>query len=229
MSRLNWKTYAFEFLSIFVAVISAFALTNWDDRRRDRHTEVKILTEIRNGLEKDISDIEVNQGGHNFGIKACRYFRRLAQGQTVELDSLTNYYFSLTRDYISIQNNSGYESLKSNGLGTIRNDSLRLGIIGVYEYEFSNLKKLEEDYQEMQFHASFFHPINDILSPHLIFLDNGGLSIEMPLRLAPTEKKAILSYLWKIETNRGFVLRYYGDIEEKINEVVQKINVEIAK
>lgn len=59
MSKLNWKTYAFEFLSIFVAVISAFALTNWDDKRRDRHTEVKILTEIRNGLEKDIKDVQI--------------------------------------------------------------------------------------------------------------------------------------------------------------------------
>lgn len=228
MSKLNWKTYAFEFLSIFVAVISAFALTNWNDKRRDRHTEVKILSEIRNGLEKDITDIETNLLGHEYGLKACHYFRRLAQGQSVVLDSFTNYYFSLTRDYISIQNSSGYESLKSKGLGTIRNDSLRLDIISLYEYDFSNLRKLEEEYEEMQFHNSFFHPINDILSPYLLFLENKKLSIQIPLNLPLAERKAVLSYLWKIEVNRSFVLGFYGDIEQKINEVVQEINEEIA-
>lgn len=229
MSNPHWRTYAFEFLSIFVAVISAFALTNWNEQRRDRHTEVKILTEIRNGLEKDIADIQLNLGGHDYGIKACQYFRNLATGKTVDLDSFTLYYFNLTRDFISIQNSSGYESLKSKGLGTIHNDSLRLDIISIYEYEFSNLKKLEEDYREMQFHSSFFHAINDILSPHLIFLDNGSLTIETPLRLVPRARKALLTYLWKIEMNRKFVLNYYGDIEDKIIETVDKINEEIAK
>ena len=41
--------YTFEFLSIFIAVISAFALNNWNDNRRDRLAENKILTEIYNG------------------------------------------------------------------------------------------------------------------------------------------------------------------------------------
>ncbi|MCC7526191.1 MAG: hypothetical protein IT250_15280 [Chitinophagaceae bacterium] len=32
----NWGKYAFEFLSIFIAVVSAFALENWGQERRDR-------------------------------------------------------------------------------------------------------------------------------------------------------------------------------------------------
>ncbi len=227
MSKLNWKTYAFEFISIFVAVVAAFALTNWDDRRRDRHTEVKILTEIRNGLEKDIKDVQLNLQGHKVGIKACQFVRRLATGQTVDRDSFTNYYFNLTRDFISIQNSSGYESLKSNGLGTIRNDSLRLQIIDIYEYDFRNMEKLEEDYKEMQYHQSFFHPINDILSPHLKFPEGGQIQIEGSLDLTPKDRQLLLSYLWKIEVNRNFVQRFYGDIEGKIQNVINSIETEI--
>ena len=52
----NWKKYTFEFLSIFIAVSSAFALNNWNDNRRDRNAERKILEEIYNGLEKDLDD-----------------------------------------------------------------------------------------------------------------------------------------------------------------------------
>ena len=50
----NWKEYGFEFLSIFIAVLAAFALNNWNENRRDKHTEHKILTEISNGLENTI-------------------------------------------------------------------------------------------------------------------------------------------------------------------------------
>lgn len=229
MSKLNWKTYAFEFLSIFVAVISAFALTNWDDRRRDRHTEVKILAEIRNGLEKDIKDVQLNLQGHALGIKACQFVRNMANGQVINRDSFPMYYFNLTRDFISIQNSSGYESLKSNGLGTIRNDSLRLQIIDIYEYDFRNMEKLEEDYKEMQYHSSFFRPINDLISPYFEFDEGGQIQIQVPLDLTPKNKQLLLSYLWKIEVNRNFVQRFYGDIENKIQNVIDAIEEEIQQ
>ncbi|WP_417612232.1 hypothetical protein [Owenweeksia hongkongensis] len=49
----SWRKNGFEFLSIFIAVVSAFALNNWNENRRDAHSENKILMEIYNGLEKD--------------------------------------------------------------------------------------------------------------------------------------------------------------------------------
>ncbi|MEZ4957419.1 MAG: hypothetical protein R2825_27930 [Saprospiraceae bacterium] len=52
MQKRNWKKYAMEFVSIFIAVISAFALNNWNDNRRDEQAAAKILTEISNGLQR---------------------------------------------------------------------------------------------------------------------------------------------------------------------------------
>ena len=71
----NWKEKGFEFLSIFIAVVSAFALNNWNQNRRDDYSENKILIEISNGLEKDLDDIKENISGHKRGISACKYFR----------------------------------------------------------------------------------------------------------------------------------------------------------
>ena len=63
IKKAKWKKYSFEFLSIFVALISAFALNNWNDNRKDSLAESKILLEILNGLEKDKKDIELNVKG----------------------------------------------------------------------------------------------------------------------------------------------------------------------
>jgi len=224
MKKMNWKKYGFEFLSIFIAVIAAFALNNWNESRRNNRIESKILIEIANGLAKDIEDVLINKGGHERGIAACNYWRNIIKGTEVNLDTLSPYYFALTRDYISIQNISGYESLKSKGLELVKDDSLRFEIITLYEYDYSVLKKFEEEYQEMQYHKSYFAEINKLVAPNFIFNDKGNLiDMSLPLQINADEKNILLSYLWKIQENRNFILQYYSQMEEKIMKLSAKI------
>jgi len=75
--KRKWRNYTFEFLSIFIAVISAFALNNWNDNRRDELAETKILNEIVNGLHKDIEDNEINILGHEMGMQSNKFWRKI--------------------------------------------------------------------------------------------------------------------------------------------------------
>ena len=230
MKKGNWKKYAFEFLSIFVAVVSAFALNNWNENRRENQAESKILMEIINGLEKDLEDVRLNVAGHEAGISACNYFRRLFTNQRIDTDSLPPYYFTLTRDFVSIQNTSGYETLKSRGLELVKNDSLRTHIISLYEYDYSTLKKLEEEYHELQFQENYFKEINRLLAPELVYDSLGGIAgITQPLDLNKADQKILLSYLWKIEANRKFILRFYDQIEAKIQRLREEIEKELDR
>jgi len=224
MKKQNWKRYIFEFLSIFIAVISAFGLSNWNENRRDSQAANKILTEISNGLIKDLEDMRINVGGHEDGIKACRFWRKLIQNEEVNLDSLSQQYLNLTRDFFSAQNVSGYETLKSRGLELIENDSLRFKIISLYEYDFGALKTLEENYYEMQFQENYYKEINYYISPYFEFDTRGNISkIRTPLRLKPEERNILLTYLWKIQVNRAFILQYYSTMEKKVNELNEQI------
>lgn len=222
-TRVNIRSlrrYSFEFLSIFVAVISAFALNNWNENRKSRNAEEKILAEIYNGLQKDMSDIDTNILGHQAGNRAVTYFRNLIAGDTIGNDSLLIHYFSLTRDFVSIQNTSGYETLKSRGFELIENDSLRSQIISLYEYDYNILRKLEEEYYEMQFQQNYFQEINRILSRNFVFdVKNRFVGIETPLRITAEEERLLLSYLWKIKVNRDFVLGYYADMRNRVKNV----------
>lgn len=217
-----------EFLSIFIAVISAFALSNWNDNRRDNQSATKILTEISNGLQKDLEDIKINTGGHEQGLNSCKYWRKILDNKSFSADSLRQYYFSLTRDFFSAQNNSGYETLKSKGLELIENDSLRYEIISLYEYDYESLKTMEEKYYEMQFQENYFKDFNRIIAPNFIFDDKGDIvRIKTPLKITAAEKKILLTYLWKIQVNRKFILRYYGDMDQKIQDIAERIEKEI--
>ena len=226
MKKLNWRKYSFEFLSIFVAVLSAFALNNWNDSRKEKKAESKILSEISNGLSKDIEDVRLNINGHKGGIAACNYWMKFLQGKEINEDSLEFHYLRITRDFVSIQNISGYETLKSRGLELIKNDSLRFNIISLYAYDYSTLRKLEEEYHEMQFQKNYFEKLNEVIAPQLEFNEAGLITgINQPIELELSEKKEMLSLIWKIRKNRGFILTFYADIEEKIIELKRQIEI----
>lgn len=179
-------------------------------------------------MEKDLEDIKQNEKGHKQGISACKYFRDAMSNKNVTSDSLMIHYNNLTRDYISIQNTAGYQTLKSRGIELIKNDSLRLKIISLYEFDYQILRKLEEEYYEMQFHKNYFKEINKSILPNFNFDENNMISgVNLPLKMPIEEKKILLMYLLKIQGNRNFILSFYAQIENKITEVQKSINQEI--
>jgi len=50
LKNKNWKKYTFEFLSIFIAVVSAFALNNWNENRNNQNSDT-IFKDLLNGKE----------------------------------------------------------------------------------------------------------------------------------------------------------------------------------
>lgn len=143
----------------------------------------------------------MNIGGHKSGISACNYFREAFVGKEIKVDSLFFHYLNLTRDFVSMQNIAGYETLKSKGLELIKNDSLRLKIITLYEYDYNTLQKFEEEYFEMQFQENYFKEINEVLASHIRTDKNGMIiGIDLPLKIQERERNKLLLYLSKIQS-----------------------------
>jgi hypothetical protein len=226
----NWSKFLIEFISVFIAVVFAFALNNWNDNRKDNNAEMKILDEISNGLTKDLDDIKLNIHGHEEGIIACKYWRKVINNTEFSQDSVLVNYLNLTRDFVSINNKAGYETLKSKGLELIKNDSLRLEIISLYEYDFKTLEKLEETYGEMQFQNSYYKELNEIISPFLVFENNGNINaLNLPIDVNKKDQNIFLAYLWKIEMNRNFILYYYSEMKKKTRKLISNIETELKQ
>lgn len=103
--------------------------------------------------------------GHRQGVDAAVYVQKLLTNEPVQQDSLIYHYFNLLRSFVSVQNVSGYETLKSKGLEIIQNDTLRSKIISLYEYDFNVVRKLEEDYSELQLQENYYNDFNTPCSP----------------------------------------------------------------
>jgi hypothetical protein len=215
---MKYMRYAIgEIVLVVIGILIALQINNWNEDRKENNIENKILVEISNGLRQDLLDIRSNMSEHRAGLKACEYYFDLFTNKQVQADSINYYYTYLTRGYISIQNKSGYESLKSRGLELIKNDSLRIEIIKLYEQDYSFIRKLEEQDPEGNFYDNYYKEINNHVSPHLIFDRNGEIeSIQLPLNVTDANQKKMLSYLWKMKDDRTFILSTYSKVLEKV-------------
>jgi hypothetical protein len=224
LNTFNWTKFSLEFLSIFIAVVSAFALNNWNEHRKDAESEQKILREIKNGIELDLKDFQGNIYGHSMSLRANTLMKQIIENKNVNLDSFPLFYLVLFRDYAPVINQSGYESLKSSGMKTIKNDSLRFEIIALYDYYYSIINKLDNEIDEMKSFVNYYARINDVIHPYMTFNSDGNLySIKLPLDLPEIKKKELLSYLWRLETNRKYKIARYNLIIEKMNSLKAKI------
>lgn len=215
---------------MFIAVISAFALNNWNDNKNNRQSEQKILLEIRNSIDNDLHDFQNNIGGNKISLRANDVFRQLIDNQSIPQDSIGLYYVTLFRDYAPIINKSAYDSFKANNLKTITNDSLRIQIITLYDYYYSILEAIEYNIPEMQSYSNYFSNVNEMLHPYMKFNPGTGNleSIDHPKNLLPEQRKELLSYFWRIRYNREYKLKRYELIINEIEKVKENIEKELG-
>jgi hypothetical protein len=56
----NWIRHGFETLVVTIGILGAFTLNNWNEEKKNRALEIKILAEIRANLLQDYKDHNEN-------------------------------------------------------------------------------------------------------------------------------------------------------------------------
>ncbi len=218
-----------EIVLVVIGILIALQLNLWKEESKSTDIEHKILEEIRNGLDKDLTDIAHNMNGHAYGVRSCAYWNRVIHGQDVNMDSVGFYYWYLTRSFTLAQNTASFGSLKTRGLELITNAPLRLRITNLYEVDYASTRKLEEIYGESQFHDSYYIAINRIISPMLVFNDLGELiSLDTTVQIEDDARNELMSHLWRIDRHRHHILKNYALLEDLIRPLRTSIDEELS-
>jgi hypothetical protein len=137
----------------------------------------------------------------------------MVSGQNVTIDSFNIHHNTLTRNFVSIQNTSPFETIRSRGFNSISNDSLRRQMIKLYDFQYEVLEKIEEKYQESQLYANESHHINEILDNSLVFNENAKLEkINIPLDISKEDRSRLILILKRIYNTRMFNISVYDEV-----------------
>jgi hypothetical protein len=202
----QYLVYAFgEIFLVVIGILIALQINTWNELRKTREYELKMLQELKSTLERDRGYFASQLPRLTIKQNAANRLLAMLENKEENLDTL-NRYFSNLRFEVLFQYNSGaYGSIKSGGIDKISNDSIRGKMAGIYEFFIPRSEKIFEGLRESE------RTENDLVEALtdrvIISMQNGEKSIQNRF----TDTKAIFQdeflHLIQLQKRNTFVTK----------------------
>lgn len=148
---LQYSRYALgEIVLVVIGILIALAINNWNENRKERIQEQKVLTELLTSLEHNYSRMVADSVNRSDWNRSSGLVIRSLE-QSIPYSDTMNIHFQNARKpgtNLSLSY-AGYESLKNVGYEIITSDTLRKTIVELFELIHKNLL------EEMEYFESF--------------------------------------------------------------------------
>ena len=220
--RTFWIYALGEFFLVFLGILIALQVDNWNQDRRLRKQEDTMLEELLENLKSDLADVDLNIRLQNSAMASSRIILGFLDGEGPWHDSLATHFVALTSGTVFFENISSYESLKSLGIDLISNDSIRLKMTHLYSVTYDYVNIMEE-----RALTHIFEVMNASMAKHLRMIEFPRCYFPLDaskLRLSNEFRHNLLS---SITFNR-YMLGLYTDIKEDLADLIQDIEEELG-
>jgi len=148
-----------EIFLVLIGILLALAISDWNDARVDKQSEIRTLIELKKGILIDLDTITVKQAEVNKSIADINYLQSLIKNKDYQYSKELDTLFGIVYGMRMLQPNSAfYEDLKSAGLKLVKNEAIRLQIVQLFENNYAKLNWINE--LEMS--------INDVNRPYYL-------------------------------------------------------------
>ncbi|NOQ75283.1 MAG: hypothetical protein GQ574_24945 [Crocinitomix sp.] len=131
----KYLIYAFgEIILVVIGILIALSINNWNEAKKDRDYEVKMLSEIEKGLRLDLSNLHEHYEGYTTLKKTVDHFSKLTNDHVIFADSMLSDLWKLNWGKYLQFNRGPYDALKSSGIDRVSNDSIRNQLINFFDF-----------------------------------------------------------------------------------------------
>jgi hypothetical protein len=218
-----------EIVLVVIGIIIALQINNWNETRKDRAFEVKMLKEIHKALENDLESFERLVIRMQKLDTATTIMAKHIYQQSTFQDSLSKRGDSrwyMLRMGIQYQYNRGpYEAIKSSGIDRISNDSLRNALIKLFDFDFPRneemTKWMDRDYNEQNAKLSSF------LGDTKVLLNNGQYEFDRAFPIDLFKNNEFITLVGNISSRGKSVGNSLKLMIPKIKNMIAQIDHEI--
>lgn len=221
-TRVFWIYAMGEFVLVFLGILIALQVDNWNQRRQEKKLERVLLTEMLTDLRADLEDIDFNTYAHNRFLHASQVVLEFMNSDLPWHDSLGGYFALLMGGSIFDINTSAYESLKSIGIDLVRNDRLRQKITALYSTRYNHVRAN----QELLFNFVFDHLYPSLRSRlHTVRMRQ----MTVPVNLGDLRQdNAFLEDLEMAVFTYQLSIRIFQEARESIVDLISEIELELG-
>ena len=216
MKKINWRYALGELLLIFLGITTAIWFNNWNEKQKSLETEIKSINEIKNAIQQDVQDINENISGFQNRVLLFNQLLEHIEKKLPINDSLKTNLPYLQGVTTFLPNTGPYETLKSRGLETISNDSIRLEISLYYDYEYEKIQT-----NERQHYEHYVNYLKPAMMLHFSLKD---------YKLEPLDYDNLLSD-FKFEQTINWALRtdsYMLDLYKELKKISDSLLVDLS-
>ncbi|MDX1472198.1 MAG: DUF6090 family protein, partial [Flavobacteriaceae bacterium] len=138
-----------EIILVVIGILIALQINNWNERQKEEVVEIDMLSEVRMGLMTDLKDAKYNLQLQQSKLRSQNIFIDFLETTQSFHDSLSKHVNNIHYGTYFQSNESPYQTLKQIGLRTITNDSLRNQITSLYDLDYQQYDKYNEEYEDL--------------------------------------------------------------------------------
>ena len=155
--KRKWAEYLLEILVITIGILVAFMLNNWNDLRKESSQELKLLKSLKVDLDENTQRLKQLISSDSILLERNRIVVQLLKDESsVFHDSLRVYFGNLNTYFAFFPQVMAYESLKSEGVNLIKNDSLRFSIIKLFDDDYKQNTHTTDAKKDLFFNSNSF-------------------------------------------------------------------------
>jgi hypothetical protein len=219
-----------EIVLVVIGILIALAINNWNEKRKARAFEVKMLTELKTTLINDMEYIDDHLLGNRnqSELEALDYFKDLLRGASRNKDSLRYHWGRIINGQFFRVNEGPYESIKSIGLEKISNDSLRNDIVRFYDFILPRNRDLIQYLQDKIEEDS--KTLKSLRKDHQVIINKDEVFIERPdPNFSLIRTPEFLEIMANTEFRTSWTLYHTKAVTDNMEYLIKKITNELEE
>ena len=221
----NYLKYAIgEIILVVIGILIALQINNWNENRKERYVELRLLEEIKANLETTLSNFRIDT---MYNSRTVTFYRSINQyiEKTLPYNNELDSAFAAIELFSSPYTiNTAYKTLLGKGVDLIQNKTLKEKISNFFEVEAMSLL-VDVDKAEWSLSDNVVYPF---YSKHIRRLDTTSLNIARPVDFeALKHNNEFINILASLIRERRKNLRIYRTSMLSIQSLIQAIDDEV--
>lgn len=194
-----------EIFLVVVGILIALQINNWNEEKKARKYELKMLQELQSVLNRDREYFNSQINRLTEKEKSANRLIQAIEAKEENLDTLNKYLQGLRYEILFQYNSGPYESIQSGGLDKISNDSIRSKMTGLYEFLIPRSEKVLDQLKSSELLESQL--LEQITRRNIMDLPSGGRVIRGKIMDSKVIYGDEFLHLVQINKNSTFVAK----------------------
>tara|TARA_R110001632_G_scaffold232735_1_gene374408 strand:- start:816 stop:1535 length:720 start_codon:yes stop_codon:yes gene_type:complete len=221
-----------EIILVVIGILIALQINNWNEIKKTRTTELKLLHELKNDLIETKEDLltDIDKAKQILLVTDSLYQAAMSDNWD-QMKISMNYIYETPAVFAKL---SAYKSIQAYGVNIVTNDSLRKMMTNFYELHLERVKYSELLIKQVNEQGikpllnSFSEPINHCKNCTSLFqLYEDGQDQNKMYHIKKANTKIIHLLKEKFKLNNGLLQYRYKDTKLMIDKMIKTIDSEI--